>query len=48
MRIRKVVNTLKKTLSFLVTSNGVTPIKGRDALCLSITLAFRARRRPES
>jgi putative transposase len=38
--VKKVVNALrKKPLSFLITSNGVTPIKGSNTQDLSGTLA---------
>ncbi|TRM77085.1 hypothetical protein DJ528_07375 [Sulfolobus sp. B5] len=40
MGVKKVVVTLKKPLSFLVTSNGITPVKGSNALDLSRTLAL--------
>ncbi|MCI2415743.1 MAG: hypothetical protein MPF33_10975 [Candidatus Aramenus sp.] len=39
--INKVVDVPRKPLSFLVTLNGVTPIKGSNALDLGRTLAGR-------
>jgi putative transposase len=38
--VKKIINALKKPLSFLVTANGVSPLKGSNALDLGGTLAL--------
>jgi putative transposase len=39
--VKKVVDVLRKPLSFLVSSNGVSPLKGSNALDLGGTLALQ-------
>ncbi len=40
--VKKIVNALRKPLSFVVTANGVSPLKGSNAQDLGGTLALKA------